>query len=79
MQLDPQLCHGILRDKLIRVSHRFSKQGTQQTLFDDAESRWAYMGTYTVAHASLVMATLQSGIFPPLDDLMKKIHKESRY
>ncbi|XP_032230215.2 uncharacterized protein LOC5505987 [Nematostella vectensis] len=77
-QLDPELLHTILRDKLIRVSHKFSKQGTQQTLFDDAESRWAYVGTYTAAHASLVMATLHSACFPPLDKFLHENKKSKR-
>ena len=67
-----------MRDKLLRVSQLFSSQATDQIHFNDAESRWAYLGTYTAAHATLVHATVTSGRFEPLTEFVKKAHKKER-
>lgn len=78
LQSDPQFWQVALRDKLLRVSQLFSSQATDQIHFNDAESRWAYLGTYTAAHATLVHATVTSGQFEPLTEFVKKAHKKER-
>lgn len=78
LQSDPQFWQVALRDKLLRVSQLFSSQATDQIHFNDAESRWAYLGTYTAAHATLVHAIVTSGQFEPLTEFVKKAHKKEK-
>lgn len=78
LQSNPQFWNTALRDKLLRVSQLFSSQATDQIHFNDAESRWAYLGTYTAAHATLVQATLTSGRFEPLTEFIKNSHRKGR-
>ena len=79
LQSDPELWRIALREKLIRVSQLFSSQATDQVHFNDAESRWAYMSTYTAAHASLMYATVLSGCFEPLTEFLRNGHRQERY
>ncbi|PFX30909.1 hypothetical protein AWC38_SpisGene4303 [Stylophora pistillata] len=72
LQSDPHFWKVALRDKLLRVSQLFSSQATDQIQFNDAESRWAYLGTYTAAHATLIHAVVTSGQFEPLTEFVKK-------
>ena len=78
LQSNPQFWNTALRDKLLRVSQLFSSQATDQIHFNDAESRWAYLGTYTAAHATLVQATFTSGRFEPLTEFIKNSHSKER-
>jgi len=78
LQSDPQFWKVALRDKLLRVSQLFSSQATDQIHFNDAESRWAYLGTYTAAHATLVQATVMSGRFEPLTEFVKQSNSKER-
>lgn len=78
LQSDPQFWKVALRDKLLRVSQLFSSQATDQIHFNDAESRWAYLGTYTAAHATLVQATVTSGRFEPLTEFIRKCNSKDR-
>lgn len=78
LQSDPKFWQFALRDKLLRVSQLFSSQATDQIHFNDAESRWAYLGTYTAAHATLVQATVTSGRFQPLTDFLKRRNSKER-
>lgn len=72
LQSDPHFWKVALRDKLLRVSQLFSSQATDQIQFNDAESRWAYLGTYTAAHATLIHAVVTSGQFEPLTEFVRK-------
>lgn len=78
LQSDPKFWQFALRDKLLRVSQLFSSQATDQIHFNDAESRWAYLGTYTAAHATLVQAIVTSGRFQPLTDFLKGRNSKER-
>ncbi|KAL9988152.1 hypothetical protein ACROYT_G002560 [Oculina patagonica] len=78
LQSNPQYWQVALRDKLLRVSQSFSSQATDQIHLNDAESRWAYLGTYAAAHATLVHATVTSGRFEPLTEFVKKSRNNER-
>ena len=78
LQSDPKFWQVALRDKLLRVSQLFSSQATDQIHFNDAESCWAYLGTYTAAHATLVQATVTSGQFEPLTEFIKRRNSKER-
>ncbi|XP_068726070.1 uncharacterized protein [Montipora capricornis] len=78
LQSDPKFWQVALRDKLLRVSQLFSSQATEQIPFNDAESCWAYLGTYTAAHATLVQATVTSGQFEPLTEFIKRRNSKER-
>ena len=79
LQSDPHFWKVALRDKLLRVSQLFSSQATDQIQFNDAESRWAYLGTYTAAHATLIHAVVTSGQFEPLTEFVRKSQDLERF
>ena len=78
LQSDSKFWQVALRDKLLRVSQLFSSQATDQIHLNEAESHWAYLGTYTAAHASLIHATVTSGRFEPLTKFVKESHRKER-
>ena len=75
---NPEMWQKALKEKLILVSQCFSSQATDLVSFETAESRWAYIGTYTAAHASLLYSTLSSGCLEPLTQLIQHSQMKQR-